>query len=98
VPGQRAALQVGFFDTVINEAAAISDAAFRQSSVILTDPTGPISVQSWAFYLELLQRTRGSGLEAAKKNFDHVRELFEKARAGERARRVQPGVASAKEG
>ncbi len=98
VPGQRAALQVGFFDTVINEAAAISDAAFRQSSVILTDPTGPISVQSWAFYLELLQRTGGSGLVAAKKNFDHVRELFEKARADERARRVQPGVASAKEG
>jgi cellulose biosynthesis protein BcsQ len=58
-PGQQAALQVGFFDTVIDEAAAIGDAAFRQSSVILTDPTGPISVQSWAFYVELLQRTGG---------------------------------------
>jgi len=97
-PEQNALVQVGFFDTVINEAAAISDAAFRQSSVILTDPTGPISVQSWTFYLELLSRTGGSGLEAAKRNFDHVRELYEHARADERARRVQPGGASAKEG
>lgn len=103
IAGQQATvqdrpLQIGFFDTIISEAAAISDAAFRQSSVILTDPAGLISVQSWAYYVELLQRTEGSGQEAARKNYDHVKGLYEKARADERAKRGQPGAAAAREG
>ncbi|MEO8972735.1 MAG: AAA family ATPase [Ktedonobacteraceae bacterium] len=96
--GQSGPLQVRFFDTAINEAAAMSDAAFRQSSVILTDPTGPISVQSWAFYVELLQLTGGSGLEAARKTYEQVKNLYEKSRTEERAKRVQAGIAPMKEG
>ena len=96
--GQAEPLHVGCFDTVINEAAAMSDAAFRQSSVILTDPTGPISVQSWAFYVELLQRTGGSGLETARKTYEQVKNLYEQSRTEERARRVQAGTAPTKEG
>ena len=96
--GQQGTLQVECFDTVINEAAAMSDAAFRQSSVLLTDPTGPISVQSWAFYVELLQRTGGSGLEAARKTCEQVKNLYEQSRTEERAKRMQAGTAPMKEG
>lgn len=75
VPGINAQfprIQLSTFQHHINEAAAFGEAQLRQSSVLLTDASGPISAQHWAAYAELLERIQGTGQDAARQILERI--------------------------
>jgi chromosome partitioning protein len=90
-------LALTFFKSQINESAGYGEAALRQSLVVLTDPTGPLAVQNWSLYLELMERTGGVRLEEVRQRHAHVVAMFQASREPQKKERG-PEQSQEKEG
>jgi chromosome partitioning protein len=97
INGQYADLKVACFETVIHEGAVYGEAANSRTNIILAAPFSSFALEHWRYYIELLTRTNGSGVQAATTAYQRLLALHQEDAERKQARKQTRSAVAGKE-
>lgn len=91
---QFADLNLSCFKEFIPENALFEEAIKSHTSVVLADPISSPALAYWKFYIELMQKIDGTGIERAEQKYAALQQAHRQRQEEEKQRRLTAKQAS----
>src|SRR5438105_15354239 len=81
-------LNLSCFESTIPENALFEESIKGRTSVILADPTSSPALAYWKFYIELMQKIGGVGLDRAEQRYGALQQAHQQQQDEEKQRKL----------